>query len=410
MEIGNLIKYYRQKENWTQKELASGICSVSYLSKIENGTVEPSEEILGLICERLDINMTGINLEDDEELMEMLHRWHNYIQHNDRKGAEELFKKIQLTASLSSSHPSQILFRLFLFRYRLFTNEMEQAQELFQGLQKMEGLLEREYCYYYFKFSGMFYLKLGQLEHAISSIKKAEEKYKRLHFKDPELFFYLSMIYSKKQELNRGIIYAQKALEMYQEILFYERITDCNLLLGIQYNNLGEFDIAEDYFKKLLPKNSNHIQARVLPKVYHNLGYIYYNRKNYEKALSYLQNSYHLKKIDSEKINTLYLIASCYFELDDRNKAKVNLKEGKRLATLCRNQKYTYKFYILEHQIHDALNDHDFITCLRDEILPYFEQSGEKAEYKDVVKLLGDIYFQNRQYKNAATIYQKLYM
>lgn len=409
MEMGNLIKYYRQKEKWTQKELARGICSVSYLSKIENGMVEPSNEILELICRRLKIDLTQTNAEDDEKLEKMLYQWHRHIQHQDRKSADHLYREIKPLISHSSNHQCEILFHLFLFRYHLFTSDLDKARTIFQELRQMEDLLNAEYSFYYYKFSGIFFLKTDKLDQSMTCMRKAEETYRTLHFNDPELFFYLSMIYSKKQELNRGIIYAQQALEMYQDMLFYERITDCHLLLGIQYNNLGEFDIAEDYLTKLLPKKTSHFQRSVLPKVYHNLGYIYFNRKNYHQALTYLEKALILKKNHAEKINTLFLIASSYHALNERNKALGLVQEGMELAERHRNQKYMYKFYILKQKINHTLFDETFIFNLKTNILSYFEESGEKSEYKDIVKLLGDIYFQKRQYKNAASIYQKLY-
>lgn len=45
---GDLIKYYRKQAEITQEELASGVCSIPYLS-----LVIPSEEILNLLYERL---------------------------------------------------------------------------------------------------------------------------------------------------------------------------------------------------------------------------------------------------------------------------------------------------------------------------------------------------------------------
>ena len=40
-----------------QSVLARGICSVSYLSKIENNLTTPSEEVLEMIFQRLDIEV-----------------------------------------------------------------------------------------------------------------------------------------------------------------------------------------------------------------------------------------------------------------------------------------------------------------------------------------------------------------
>lgn len=52
---GYVIYRERVRRNWSQAGLCSGICTVSYLSKIESGKAEPSEEILRLLLERLEL-------------------------------------------------------------------------------------------------------------------------------------------------------------------------------------------------------------------------------------------------------------------------------------------------------------------------------------------------------------------
>ena len=55
--IGKIICARRIEKNWNQEELSRGICAVSYLSKIEKGKAEPSEEIVKQLLERLGITL-----------------------------------------------------------------------------------------------------------------------------------------------------------------------------------------------------------------------------------------------------------------------------------------------------------------------------------------------------------------
>ena len=55
MSIGLIIKYERLKQDIKQTNLAKGICSISYLSKIEHNLVEPNPEIIELLLSRLNI-------------------------------------------------------------------------------------------------------------------------------------------------------------------------------------------------------------------------------------------------------------------------------------------------------------------------------------------------------------------
>lgn len=52
---GFLLRRERLTRNWSQEGLCHGICAVSYLSKIEQGKVEPGSDILALLFQRLSL-------------------------------------------------------------------------------------------------------------------------------------------------------------------------------------------------------------------------------------------------------------------------------------------------------------------------------------------------------------------
>ncbi len=56
MQYANfLIRQTRLEKNWSQEGLCSGICTVSYLSKIEQGKAHPSQQVLQLLLQRMGI-------------------------------------------------------------------------------------------------------------------------------------------------------------------------------------------------------------------------------------------------------------------------------------------------------------------------------------------------------------------
>lgn len=62
--VGFAIRKKRIENNWSQEGLCKGICAVSYLSKIEQGKTEASEEVIVQLFERL-----GIEWIIDEQLL-----------------------------------------------------------------------------------------------------------------------------------------------------------------------------------------------------------------------------------------------------------------------------------------------------------------------------------------------------
>src|SRR6476660_9872123 len=56
MKIGERIRQIRIHKGLTQGELVSGICSIAYLSRIENGQVKPSSSFLKKVSQKLDVD------------------------------------------------------------------------------------------------------------------------------------------------------------------------------------------------------------------------------------------------------------------------------------------------------------------------------------------------------------------
>lgn len=65
---GYIIYRERLRRNWSQAGLCKGICTVSYLSKIETGKAEASEEVIRLLFERLDLES---NQEIEQEALKL---------------------------------------------------------------------------------------------------------------------------------------------------------------------------------------------------------------------------------------------------------------------------------------------------------------------------------------------------
>ena len=53
--VGPLLRLLRLERNWSQETLCHGICTVSYLSKIEQGKVEANEQLLTDLFNRLEV-------------------------------------------------------------------------------------------------------------------------------------------------------------------------------------------------------------------------------------------------------------------------------------------------------------------------------------------------------------------
>ncbi len=72
LEIGSIIKHRRIEKALTLEESAEGICSVSYLSKVENNLIVPSKKYIGLFEERFEICLKETPQEDTEAILDQI--------------------------------------------------------------------------------------------------------------------------------------------------------------------------------------------------------------------------------------------------------------------------------------------------------------------------------------------------
>ena len=88
--IGSIIKFNRINNNISQKELSKGICVPSYLSRIENGELLPSEDVLSIIFSRL-----GLKFNDSPDFVNKgvnyLKEFFNNLNYNEFDYTNELF-------------------------------------------------------------------------------------------------------------------------------------------------------------------------------------------------------------------------------------------------------------------------------------------------------------------------------
>ena len=84
---GALLRRERLHRNWSQEGLCRGICSVSYLSKIEQGKTEAAPEILRLLFARLELPWYD-SAEEQAAGLELVERFYEALLSCDSKALD----------------------------------------------------------------------------------------------------------------------------------------------------------------------------------------------------------------------------------------------------------------------------------------------------------------------------------
>ncbi|MBB6454115.1 transcriptional regulator with XRE-family HTH domain [Salirhabdus euzebyi] len=407
MYPGKLIKYHRNKKQITQKELAQGICSVSYLSKIENESIEPSEDVLKLLSERLGLDFNvRVGTEKREELRGKILDWYELIKNREAEEAKILMDKLEKAIYRINSTETKNLFLIIRLCYFITFGPKHNWKNDYVELRNMKDLFNTEALYYFYKFESLYYYYENNLDAALESLKEAEKVYPKIDLIDLDLYYNLSIFYKRTYQVYKSTIYAYKALNAAQAVLDYSLVTECYMVIAANNIRIGEYETAEKDLLKLQKHEATHIPA-INSLIHHNLGYIYYQWKEYKRALKHLYQSIDYASSKRERIGTFYIICLVYYTISDYSKLKEALKTGKIIAHQYNIKSFIYKFYILENKMKNNTLSQEFLDEMENKIIPYFKSTGERNDLIRFLKLVGDIYYEKRLYKKSAEYYQK---
>ncbi|MCP8618114.1 helix-turn-helix domain-containing protein [Salirhabdus salicampi] len=403
---GSIIKYHRRKKKLKQAELAKGICSVSYLSKLENDNIEPNEDILAMLYKRLEIDMHDFSVENID-IKEKILEWYSHITAKEYDESYNMFNNLTKAMKYNNDPNAEHLFEVVHLCYTITFETKEKAKKEYKRLLDKVNMFNDETKYYFYKFESLIFYYDEKMKDALASLKKAEKLYTYIGINDSALFYNLSVFHKRTYNLNKSIIYAMKALDLSQEYLNFEVMVRSYLLITTNYISIGEYEIAEEYLNKINRVDERYITRENKGIIYSLKGYIYYQRKEFDQALTYLHKA---KGYRDQKtlVNTIYLFALVYITTEANHEFKNKLIEGYNLCDKYGSDFNRYRFYILENKWKHTINDLTFITKMEQEIIPYFEKSGAQRELISSLKLMGDIFYNKRQYKKSAEYYRRI--
>ncbi|MFP3887056.1 helix-turn-helix domain-containing protein, partial [Priestia filamentosa] len=396
---GTKIKYFRQKNKISQKELAQGICSISYLSKIESNSSIPSEEILTLLCKRLGVPRNI--LEDPEKLKEQFYteieEINNKIHCNGDPNLIYEFEEMLCKYERLQGPNIDLLIYLFYLRIYLRVNNRKKATEYYQKVQSLESYIDSFSSKYYYSFCGLYHYLYGNLEIALSMYEMAD-KYR---VEDKENILYeLALVNSALGKVTNSISYVLKSLRIYTEKLDFKMCVNCNLLLGINYRKSGELNKSKHIFSQLLSKLDKTKDFNLLSKIYHNLGLTLLNLNENKTALCNFKKSLEFKP-DHQKINTINLIVKSLLKERRLTEALEWLAKAQRLLDDSDNIELSIKLEVSKYFALKMEHSEEFIEFLTQKAIPFFKNKSDQDTVTEYTIYLAEAYEKRAKYKQA---------
>lgn len=284
--IGNIIRFNRIKAKKTQQEVATGICSISHLSKIEKGVYLPNQETLHLLLERIG---KKIDFEKDQHqrlvklIDDFYYHW-SYSEVSQMKSTFEMMEKEESHYIVSDYLNRYLLAQL---AYELNEKNYEKAESLLYNLDNLEIMSNAD-------MSKFVVLKMSFLNKYKDSKKAAEyaESNEDLIVSDDkaEYFYQKGLIYSYNISPSLSLIHMNKAYESFGKGTNFTRMITCKSVMAINYSRLGLMKEAEKEYIELLRMLSKFRNENMLHETRYNYGIFLKNAKRYEEAFEVFES------------------------------------------------------------------------------------------------------------------------
>ncbi|MED1202646.1 helix-turn-helix domain-containing protein [Heyndrickxia acidicola] len=409
MNIGSIIKMNRLKQNLKQEDLAEGIISTSYLSKIENGKIEPNDEVIKLLCMRLDIE---INRQIDEETRELCYNWFHILLTSFKPSI--LKQEYQRMSELTNTIPDlelQILLKIHVIRYFLKIGETNSSLEQINQLKEISTTFSGKQKYYWFKFNGNYHSITEEDSKALQFYTMAEDLIAKNDLPDEEiadLQYVLGVTYSKLRLTSEAQSYANKALDFYRQIYNFSRCAECHLILGISYRRIQNYDKAIKNYQLAKQLAEHDDTTEIIQLTHLNLGYLYYAQGKTDQAIKYLDMIVEEKESSLEnRLLALTAIVEEYYKANNYEEAKRRIEEGLGLITEENKERYLlfyYEIYTYRHLTERNLEK--FEEMMVHEFIPYLEEQKDYARLTNYATLLANYYEDLHKYKTATKYYK----
>ena len=304
LSIGEKIKRTRVYKGLTLKDLCGDKISVSKMSCIENGKIYPDDWILGIVAEKLELQINYLKQDVHDQLLSNMENLIN------KKSSEELYKELIYNVETAVANAEYyIAFDLISILYEHYLNkrEIKKAEELhflyYDILQKSFD----NYNGFIFSINmGRYLLYSGEYSQALIYFIRVDED-------------------SPREE------YELIARALYYEIICYSKIHNTELT----------YEKAESLFE-IIPHIEKQYQLaefnRVIACV--NIG------KDKEKFLLYRDKAEKYYISDSHRAKALLNFARGFFENSQREDGVIYLAEAQKLFP--KDDEYKYVSFMLE--------------------------------------------------------------
>ena len=315
---GFLLRQERIKKNYSQEGICRGICTPSYLCKIEQGKATPSQDILVKLFNKLDIQYCT----DQELLFEA------------KKYFEMFFSMIEVEEDINESRcffdshhkeleTSELHIEYHLYSFYTYINESPiQAQKEKSYLEKIVSYMNENLKAYFYYFCAIL---IGKNRAAISYLKKAIQLFPTSYY-----YYYLGTIQFHIGDYEECVVNSEKAYRLASEDGNPYVLISSSFLLGSCHCFYHNQHSAKLFYERSIGLTRGY-KTKVKDYAYYNLATSYLEVENYKEALYYFNKVEYLDEDVFHMFIYYQKLAYLYLKMNNKVKAEKKIYEMKKM-------------------------------------------------------------------------------
>ncbi|GEN82443.1 transcriptional regulator [Sporosarcina luteola] len=414
MKIGHLIRAERVRQDMKQIVLAKGICTPSYLSKIERNQIEPSEDIMLLLMARLDMDPGKLQKTDEQTELEfekmLMGIYKLVITSRTDKLTKEKLDYLEKNSPLFENNSLHYTYSLIILRFRLILRI--DLVETKKDIDALSHSVEQFNSYQ------MYLFKLNLAIYAYSARNRKEsiayfedildnlDKFSLSEWEKAEIYYMIAVIYVAEGHISTSADYIRYALNFFRENLMMSRVLDCYILIGITRKRSEQFQESLDAYSKAMQICDEFNLNNEKGIIYHNIGTLNSAMNNSSQALLYYQKSIDNKKDEDDKLISIFCLIVEHSKRSDKLLVIEWANRGIDLYHRLNdeNQLSYFHHFNLYKSLH---SENGYFDEIAKETIQHFKDIQDFRYIHKYCIALAEWYYNNRKYKLSSIYYRE---
>lgn len=401
---GKLLKYYRQKEKRKQDDVAFGICTPSYLSRIENGLVIAEHSMYEQLFENLGIDFNKLEQKLKNQTTFLEHLYEKLLSNTELTSDE--IKQLSIVQNGEQPSEQQLMAKLVYARFLYSLKDDDDARTVLDEIKPIVSWKKDRITQLFVAITAFGHLSFQEFEQL--SIKEAENQFAQYlsnahPFELANYHYHIAFANHRSYKLHKALEHIELSQQFFTHQ--YKPLFQLKLysMKGVIYNDSHRFQEALKEFEAGLNLLANvpSIQTPMQwSSLHNNIAYCYECQENFKEASKHYQTA---NNYDDDLHSAINWMRTCFAQKDFHQlEILLNRYEEHRFTVA----HHIYQRRLLHYAVQNAHSVRE-LKVLEEEAFPHFKEEKYFSLILFYAPLWGQFYEQLHAYKQASHCYKQ---